>query len=302
MKNKYLTTKSVLSALLLASSLITFGCASEAVDEVEADNNEVVDNLLAAGIALEDIEIRETSMVSLVGKQYMLSEAVPQVFIDGDTHVTLEASRELVSAANVGGEDADKHWRTPSLVTNNRTICLAKVTNAQSPFTSFALTSAMQTGVNRARDNFNALSSFNLTMKAGNASLNSSGQLSHNISGCNFSIFIYKVNGGAGGSAGFPSGGAPFNQVKLNSGLAGFSLDVHEHVATHEIGHSIGLRHTDWKTRSSCGQNSNEGRNGASQISGTPDQTTNSLMASCFSGNSNGEFRGQDAQAFNTIY
>jgi hypothetical protein len=257
-----------------------------------------VENLLAAGFSVDDIEIRESEFV---GEDFTLGEPKPQVFIDGDTHVTLDASLEL---ADKGGktDGIAKLWRTPNLGTNNTTICLAKVATAQSPYTSYALTSAMQTGVNRARDNFNGLSSFNLNMVAGNATLDSSGTLSHSISGCTYTIWLYQVTGGAGGSAGFPSGGAPYSQVKLNSGLAGHSLDVHEHVATHEVSHAIGLRHADWKTRASCGQNTNEGQSGAVQIPGTVDQTTNSIMASCFSANSNGEFHGEDTTAYNTLY
>lgn len=286
----------VFSLLFVVTSLTLLGCAE--YDTVEAHNAEIVDNLLAAGISASDIEIREGAFVD---EEFRLGTS-ELVFIDGDTHITLNASRELLEMAGENDDPASKHWRTPGLVNNNTTICLAKVTTASSPYTSYALTSAMETGVNRARTNFNNLSSFNLTMKIGNASLSSSGQLSHSISGCNYTIFIYQVSGGAGGSAGFPSGGAPNNQVRLNSGLAGYSLDAHEHVATHEIGHSIGLRHSDWKTRASCGESTNEGQSGAVQIAGTANQTTNSLMAACFSSSTNGEFRGEDAEAFNAIY
>jgi hypothetical protein len=221
------------------------------------------------------------------------------VFVDGDTHVTLEASRTF---ADNPGEDLNKLWRTPYLVNNFSTICLAIVTSAQSPYTSYALTSAMQTGVYWAKDNYNALGSFGLTFKVAPATLNSSGQLSHNTSGCTYTTWIYQVTGGAGGSAGFPSGnGAPYAFVKLNSGLAGYSQNVHEHVAGHELGHTIGLRHADWKTRVSCGQ-SGESQSGASLIPGTVDQTTNSLMAACFSSSEDGEFHGDDFNALNTLY
>jgi len=161
----------------------------------------------------------------------------------------------------------------------------------------------MQIGVGYAKDNLNSVADMGLSFKTGNASLSNLGAFSNSISGCNYVIYIYQVNGGPGGLSGFPSGGAPYGQIQLNSGLAGYSYNAHEHVALHEIGHTIGLRHTDWQTRSSCGQNSNEGQLGAAQIPGTPYQTTNSVMAACFNADTtNGEFRGDDAEALSTLY
>lgn len=286
-------------SIFLTSMALAVGCADNSgddYDEIDERNAEIVDNLIEAGFSEDDIEIREAPVV---GTDLILNESELQVFVEGDMHVTLEASRDMLDK----GPESFRHWRTPGIVSpSNSTICLAKATSAAGGFGSYVLTGAMQTGVNWANNNFNNVGGLSLNFKTGNASISSSGQLSTSMTGCTDVIYIYKVNGGAGGSAGFPSGGAAYNQVRLNSGLAGFSNNVHEHVATHEVGHAIGLRHTDWQTRQSCGQNSNEGQSGASQIPGTPFQTTNSIMAACFSGNSNGEFRGADQTALSTLY
>lgn len=304
-----MNNRAVVAGFLSMCISLSAGCADggDDHDDVEDRNGEIVENLLAAGFSAEEIEVREAAAfaeladgeLALVDPE--LGELELQVFVDGDVRMTLEASRELLDGGGDGSETF-RHWRTPNLVDNNKTICLAKVTTAAGAFSSYELTADMKTGVDKAKKNYNDLTAFGLTFKVGNASLNGSGKLSHGISGCDFTTYIYKVNGEAGGSAGFPSGGAPYEQIQLNSGLAGLSVDVHEHVATHEIGHTIGMRHTDWKTRSSCGQNTKEGKRGASQIPGTANQTTNSIMAACFDFGTNGELRGEDAEAFKKIY
>ena len=118
-------------------------------------------------------------------------------------------------------------------------------------------------------------------------------------------MVVYQVAGGAGGSAGFPSGGNPNKWVRINSGLAPYSNNVHEHVIGHEIGHSIGFRHSDYFSRQSCGQNTNEGSAGvgAIHIPGTPtgwDPT--SLMNACFSSSEDGEFNNNDITALRFLY
>jgi len=279
-------------------SMLALGCGESADDhdDIDSRNAEIVDNLLAAGFAEDEIEIRESLVLD--AEQRLVTEEV--VLVDGDTQVTLEASRELAGESD--GESF-RLWRTPNLVTNPSSICLARVTSAANGYGSYVLTAAMSNSVQAARDNYAALAGFGLTFTVVNASINSQGQITFNNPGCNYPIYIYQVNGGAGGQAGFPpGGGAPFNQVQLFSGLAGLNADIHEHVTTHEIGHAIGLRHSDWKTRVSCGQNVNEGQSGAVLIPGTVDQTTNSIMAACVAGNTNGEFRGQDAAALSTLY
>jgi hypothetical protein len=161
----------------------------------------------------------------------------------------------------------------------------------------------MKSGVARARDNYNGIGGVGLDFKVVDANITSGGQITHSDTSCASTIWIYKVNGSAGGVSGFPNGnGHPYDRVILYSGLQSFSSGVHAFVATHEIGHAIGLRHADWKTRSSCGQNSNEGQSGASLIPGTLDQTTNSIMRSCFNGSESGNFLGDDVKALDTIY
>ena len=124
--------------------------------------------------------------------------------------------------------------------------------------------------------------------------------------GCSANIAA-KTTSGVGGSAGFPKGGKPYGTINIGVGLQDYSVDVNEHVITHEIGHTIGFRHSDYYNRAiSCGSGGNEGASnvGAIHIPGTPTTATTggSVMNSCFRSNESGEWSSSDRTALNALY
>ena len=206
------------------------------------------------------------------------------VYVGRDAHVTLAASREMLEPAAEGQEQ----YRTTNQVGSGVSkICV--VTAGR-----FDRYSRLSAGLDLAIENYNQLG-LRLTFARGAAS------------DCNATITA-KAAGGVGGSAGFPSGGMPYGTINIGTGLQNYSIDVNEHVISHELGHCIGFRHSDYYNRAiSCGgSSSNEGDAGigAILIPGTPSSATlgGSVMNSCFRSSESGEWSSSDTTALNALY
>tara|TARA_R100001369_G_scaffold954_4_gene3176 strand:+ start:45165 stop:46001 length:837 start_codon:yes stop_codon:yes gene_type:complete len=203
--------------------------------------------------------------------------------VEGDIVLSAEQLNNL-SPSDI----TDKQYRTNNLVSNNRTINVIGYTGG-----SQALTSKQRTALQYAINNYNALNiglSFTLTFGTNYSS---------------YDIVVYQtINGQAGGVAGFPSNGNPYKFVQIYDGMEQYSVDTNEHVMTHEIGHTLGMRHTDWFSRQSCGQTGEAaGSDGAVHIPGTPTgYDANSIMLACFGANEDGEFGSYDRVAFEYLY
>lgn len=193
-------------------------------------------------------------------------------------------------------ESVAKQYRTFNLVTgSSQTINILGYTGG-----SQALSSKAQTALTRAVANYNNISNmtldFNLTFGT-------------NYQAADMVVYDNTVNnaGASGGVAGFPSSSGLPNKFVQIYGIEQFSTNVNEHVITHEIGHSIGFRHTDWFDRLSCPSSSqgNEGTgsDGAVHISGTPTgRDLTSVMQACFSTSVSGNFNSNDITALEAMY
>lgn len=109
-------------------------------------------------------------------------------------------------------------------------------------------------------------------------------------------------------SAGFPSGGDPYNSISFNRTYESYSSGFLTTVICHEMGHCIGFRHTDYmRRRYSCGSGGNEGQTstgvGAVLIPGTPSgPDAASWMLACLSATTNRPFNSNDIIALNYLY
>ncbi|MFY0569865.1 zinc-dependent metalloprotease [Archangium lansingense] len=205
------------------------------------------------------------------------------VYVGRDAHVTLEASREMIQP----GKESAEQYRTTNLMSGITKICVV-------PTSQFNSYSRLSAGLDLAIENYNS-QGLSFTMVRGSAS------------DCSATISA-KTTTGTGGSAGFPKGGKPYGTINIGTGLQSYSDDVNEHVITHELGHCIGFRHSDYYDRSiSCGGSAaNEGASnvGAIHIPGTPTTASRggSIMNSCFSSSETGEWTSSDRTALAYLY
>lgn len=222
------------------------------------------------------------------------AKIVDFLFPDGSTEKTFLLEGDIVMHPDqlkelYSGNITSKQYRTYNLVYSPRNVNVIGFTGGGGQ----GLTTKQRSALQSAIANYNALNiGLNFTLTFG-------------TNYTPYDIVVYQnPNGQAGGVAGFPSGGNPYKYVQIFSGMENYSTSTNEHVITHEIGHAVGLRHTDWYSRQSCGQSGEAADpSGAVHIPGTPTgYDSNSVMLACFSANEDGNFGYYDQVALEYLY
>jgi len=246
----------------------------------------IVCSNLAFGCADEPDEIQQiiSNLVQAGFPADDIMVADGKVYVGRDAEVSLAASLELLEA----GDSSEEQYRTTNLISRS----LAKICVNGSTFTG-----VFSTALDLAIQNYQERP---LTFAMARTP----------SSGCSFTINAVIQPGLVGGSAGFPSGGLPYSTINIGGGLSTYSVDTIEHVITHELGHTIGFRHSDYYNRSiSCGGSAVNEESpptglGAIHIPGTPTGAVvgDSIMNSCFRSSETGELTTSDIAALRALY
>lgn len=284
----------VLSAPFLFQSCQKDDVAPEDNFQTETEAETVVDDQEATTVKVTKAMLKKlsdfymnTDNVKVV--DFLLPDGTYKSMVQVEEDIML--SEEQIMALDMGNGLTDRNYSTNNLVSQGRNISIIGFTGGGGQ----GLTQKERNALQWAVDNYNALSGVSISFT-----------LTFGTDYQDKDMVVYNnpdVNG-SGGSAGFPSNGLPNKYIQIYN-LNSFNTNVIEHVITHEIGHSVGFRHTDWQTRQSCGQNVSEGIGGigANAIPGTSaGYNPDSVMVACFSSSEDGEFDDDDIIGLQYMY
>lgn len=235
--------------------------------------------------AQEEISQEVISKVSSLGFNTNGIQKIKEGYlVEGDIILTPEELNQPSTSPNLLIAN-EEQYRTRKLVTGLPRNITVSLNTTATPFPA-ALTEAI------SRYNAEGLQ-LTFTQISGNADID---------------IVTYYQVSNVLGSAGFPSGGNPYGTINMNTYWynSGTSVNYLATIIAHEMGHCIGMRHTDYMNRAySCGSGGNEGSGGvgAIHIPGTPTgPDANSWMLACIGGGVNRPFNANDKVALNYLY
>jgi len=258
-----------LAFLLIAGIAIT-SCKKESKEPAQNEiSQEVFAKIANLGFNTSDAQVTEGGYI-----------------IEGDIFLSETNLNERPTSPNLRIAEVEQ-YRTFNLVSGTPRIITVSTTGN--------ISGALSAGIDEAIARYNA-ERLGLTFQRGGS--NGGGTI--NIKLVNTGQYI--------ASSGFPSGGNPYPEVKYARIYQNYSLGFIATVITHEMGHCIGFRHTDYMNRAySCGSGGNEGQEtngvGAVNIPGTPTgPDAGSFMLACLSATTNRPFNSNDKVALNYLY
>ncbi|WP_126974197.1 M57 family metalloprotease [Gynurincola endophyticus] len=253
-------------------SLIMVSCQKDQVKtdaSIDEVSQDVIELIAALGFKTNDIQ------------------KVPEGYlVEGDIIITDEDLRNGIGSGSELVVGDSEHYRTTNVVTGLPRNITIRVNSS--------LPTSYVTATNAAIARYNALGlrlTFTRVTSGGNIVINPAPSTATYLA-----------------SAGFPIGGNPHANINVNRNyLDVWVANTVTSIIAHEIGHCIGLRHTDYMDRSySCGgayYNEGAAGVGAIHIPGTPTgPDANSWMLACIGNGVNRPFTANDIIALRFLY
>ncbi|GGG92448.1 M57 family metalloprotease [Pedobacter zeae] len=287
--------KKIYYALFLSIAVFSACKKDQTIVENKIEiSNDIIQKLKAAGFDTSEGLRKHKNGYLVEGDIFMTTEDINKLSEASKINIPLLLSLKKLK---IQGKDPLSHYRTNNLISlsaNRRTINI---------FMSPAFGTYMHNSLDTAIARYNNLDLsliFSRTSSSAGADIIISTTYINAVTNPNEAYLM---------SAGFPTSGNPYNQINVNTYYYNNSYDRLDAVSTlvHEIGHTVGLRHTDYMNRAfSCGvvkPGNNEGTGpGANHIGGTPTGPSyGSVMSACSDG-SDRAFTSGDILSLKSLY